>query len=304
MEWAVGKLVSQDWPVDNEFIHQNARRRLDSLAVTLKNDNRASDADKLKSAIQRHNQRDLIVKLVWDNAGGPCELEMKVKEPCGSVCNLEQKQTPGGGIMLGYNLTDKEPNSNYVVAEAFAGEYEINVSRVYGQPLGNRARLEIIQNAGTPQQSRKLEVINLDRTAPIKIQLKGGRRTELAVVSPAATQRKVQPKDAVALGNAFNELRALSNPNFAGAAGVRGGAGTPGAQVPTVASLAARDRETKAATVAQNAITPVGGGVPMTSQVRVSADQRSMDMVVRPFFDMGNASLKRSSLSVIPGGGE
>ena len=32
----------------------------------------------------------------------PVELELTVTEPAGSVCNLEQKQSPGGGIMLPY----------------------------------------------------------------------------------------------------------------------------------------------------------------------------------------------------------
>ncbi len=144
MEWAVGKLVAQDWPVDNIFIQKTAQQRLGSLATTLKTEKRFTEAKTLEAPLANLNQRDLRVKLVWDNSdGGPCELEMKVKEPSGSICNLDQKQTPGGGIMIGYNLTDKEPNTEYIAALAFNGEYEITVSRVYGQPLGNRARLEV-----------------------------------------------------------------------------------------------------------------------------------------------------------------
>jgi hypothetical protein len=299
MEWAVGKLVSQDWPVDNLMIQQNAHKRLESLAVTLKTEKRGTEADRLKAALQRLNQRDLIVRLIWDNGSAPAELEMNIKEPSGSICNLEQKQSPGGGIMLGYNLTDKEPSSQYIVAQAFAGEYEINVSRVYGQPLGNRARLEIIQNAGTPQQTRRLEIIRLDQNAPVKLTLKAGRRAELATVSPAASQRHATVRTESEM-SAFNQLREVANPSYFGATSPRGGAGTPGASMPS--AMAARDSKNKApTTLVQNSINPVGGGVQMTTQVRLSADQRSMDMVIRPFFQSVTQSTR--NLSVVPGGG-
>ena len=72
--------------------------------------------------------------------------------------------------------------------------------------------------------------------------------------------------------------------------------------VPSVAELASRDSQNKASTVAQTSINPIGG-VPMTAQVRLSADQRSMDMVIRPFFNsIGNSSRPPVNLTVVPGG--
>jgi hypothetical protein len=306
MEWAVGKLVSQDWPVDNLAIQAGAHKRLESLASTLTKEKRGAEAANLKTALQRLDQRDLIVRLIWDNATAtnPSELQMQIKEPSGSVCNLEQKQTPGGGIMIGYNLTDKEPNSHYVAAQALNGDYEITVERVYGQVLGNRARLEIIQNAGTEQQTRRLEIVRLDqKNTPIKVTLKNGRRTELATVSSAAAVRH-KPVSAQAKNNAFNELRAVANPSYYGAIGPRGGAGTNMPSVPSVAEMASRDSKNKAPTpVAQNSINPVGG-VPMTAQLRMSSDQRSLDMVIRPFFNSigGGSSRPGVNLSTVPGG--
>ena len=144
--------------------------------------------------------------------------------------------------MIGYNLTDKEPNSQYVVAQAFTGEYEITVSRVYGQPLGNRARLEIIQNAGTTQQTRRIEIIQLDNNVPMKIQLKNGRRTEMATVSPAASQRHRPQTAEQKSGNTFDDLRSAANPNYFGAVGAApsGGAGALN-QLPS--AMAARDSQ-------------------------------------------------------------
>jgi hypothetical protein len=301
MEWAVAKLVSQDWPVDNLMIQSNAKKRLGSLVTTLKSENRATDAEKLEAALQRLNQRDLIVQLVWDNAGGPAELTMKVKEPTGNVCTMDQKQTTGGGILIGYNLTEKDPNCQYIVSEAFPGEYEITVSRVFGQPLNNRARLMITQNAGTPKQTRRIEIIKLDQNAPVKITLKEGRRTELATVSPAAEKRRDVAKDEKER-SAFHDLRAVANPGFYGASGPRGNAGTPG-MMPS--AMAARDSKAKAPAtpIMQTAINSKNG-LPMTAQMRLSGDQSTVDVVIRPFFDMISSRQNRPavSLSAIPGG--
>src|SRR2546422_986912 len=51
MEWAVGNLVSQDWPVDNLLIQKNAQKRLGSLVTTLKTEKRGPEADSLESAL-------------------------------------------------------------------------------------------------------------------------------------------------------------------------------------------------------------------------------------------------------------
>ena len=243
---------------------------------------------------------------------------MKVKEPCGSVCNLDQKQSPGGGIMIGYNLTDKEPNAQYVVAEAFSGDYEIEVVRIFGQPLGNRARLQAFSKTLAARHQQTItsiwEIIRLDQNEPIKITLKDGRRTELATVSPAATERP----EAVREEQQASQIRSrtltntVANPTYlpsaTGPCAAKRGDALGGARVPTVSSLAAKDSKNKAVptTVAQNAFIPTGGGgVQMTTQMRVSADQRNVDMVIRPFFDSINAATNRPAinLSVIPGGG-
>jgi hypothetical protein len=304
MEWAAGNLVAQDWPADNLFLQQNAKKRVASLATTLKSEKRDGDAHRLEEALKRLNQRDLIVQLTWESVRGPAELELTVKEPSGSICNLEQKQSPGGGVMIGYNLTDKDPSAQYVAARAFRGEYEIAVRRIYGQPLGNRARIVIIQNAGTAKESRRIEVVRLDQNSTIKLTLGDGRRTELATISSAAQQRtsKAAERDE---RSAFHDLRAAASPNLHGASGPRGGAGTPGLAPAMVATLAAKDKKSGAtAPIAQNAVVPAGGGVQMTTQVRLSADQRNLDLVIRPFFQTAAAASQRPAvtLPVIPGG--
>ncbi len=307
MEWAVGKLVAQDWPVDNLFIQKTARQRLGTLAATLKTEKRFSEAKTLEEALVRLNQRDLRVKLFWDNAGGPCEIEMKIKEPTGNICTLEQTQTPGGGIMIGCDLMSKEPSAEYIVAGAFPGEYEVTITRIYGEPLNNRARLEILTSAGTAKQTRRVEIVTVDKTATFKINLKEGRRTEMATVSPSAQKPHTRVSADGKETNAFNDLRMMANPSFYGTvSSPRGSAGAPG-QTPSVASLAAKNSKSKSAAsvpVLQNAVSPNGSGVPMTTQMRLNPESRNYDLIIRPFFASVNAGQNRPAvnLSVIPGG--
>ena len=218
---------------------------------------------------------------------------MKIKSPpAPRIYSLQQKQSPGGGVLIGYDLNAKDPSAQYVAAQAFSGDYEITVSRVYGQPLGNRARLVITQNAGTPEQSRRIEVVNVEQNATIKLNVKDGRRTELAPVAPAAQKRRTQPVQERDAG-AFNDLRAVANPSFHGTTGSRSNG-------PSVASMAARDQATP---ITQNASVSVGG-VQLTTQLRQGADARSWDMVIRPFFATSTGNRPTLNLAVIPGGME
>jgi hypothetical protein len=312
MEWAVSNLVSQDWPVDNLAIQANAQKRLGSLAAKLKTEKRGNEAAQLEAALARLNQRDLVVQLLWENVGGACELELKVKEPSGSVCTLEQPQSPGGGIMIGYNLFSKDdPSSQYVASQAFNGQYEITVSRLYGRTLSDRARLIVTTNAGTRKEARRVEIVDLNKYVKFTVNLKEGRRTEMASVSVNARQRKDQGKVDQRETNAFYDLRAAANPGlYGGTTGFRAGNSAPpgsSSMIPSVASLAAKDSKNKqqaAAPIMQNSVTGTGGGLQLTAQVRPNAD-RGYDMVIRPFFDA--AALRSGQppvrLNGIPGSG-
>src|SRR5438874_9489915 len=100
---------------------------------------------------------------------------------------------------------------SYMAAQAFSGDYEIKVRRLFGQPLGGRAFLEIIQHFGTPKETRRLEVIRLDQTAHVAFRLKSGRRTELASVAPAIQKRTDTKEDVGTVnGSVLTKLRSMA----------------------------------------------------------------------------------------------
>jgi tetratricopeptide (TPR) repeat protein len=300
MEWAARQIVSQDWPVDNQMLHQTAQNRVEQLTRSLQNEQRGSEADRLRAALQMLKERDLVVVLSWDSVTGeaPAGIELQVKEPTGSVCSLQQKQTPGGGALLAGSL--KEPNrATYTAALAFPGEYEISVRRLWGQTLGSRARVEVIRHLGTPRETRQLHIVRFDSSnTPLKVTLAQGRRTELATVSLANLERKQPDRDREELKGTsmLQKLRNMAFPDFSGATT------TGGTKVRGTSPAAPRMAAGHSATAPALHSSLRGGAVQMTTEMRRGQDGRELDMVLRPVFQTVPAARPGANLPGIPGG--
>jgi tetratricopeptide (TPR) repeat protein len=301
MAWAASKLVSQDWPADNLILHKKAQLRVEALAGTLQRAQRGAEADHLKEALGRSNRRDVVIALNWDCGSELAELEMTVKEPCGSVSSPEQRQTPGGGAMNTSGLTEPRPSATYTAAEALSGEYEVKVRRLWGRPLGDRARLEITLHKGTPQERRRLEIVRLDKANTFKLTLQEGRRTELAQVPPPSAPRRRpnetgQPQRTA--GSALLKLRDLAHADLSGATGPRGAACTRGAASPTAPRPPQAQR-----TVYQTGVASLSGaGMNLTAELKMSADRREVNLVMQPVYQALAGNRQQVNLSAIPGG--
>jgi len=309
MEWAVTQLLSQDWPTESNTMHEQASYRVGALAETLQKDNRPEEAARIKAALTHSRERDLIVKLTWENVSAKelSEVEMTIKEPTGTTCTDQQKQTPGGGTLIACNLFEKKATDafsvTYTAAEAFSGDYEINVRRLWGQTFANRARLEIIQHAGTPKEKRRIEVVDLTKGKAIKVALTDGRRTELAMVSPANSVKAPETTKEATSANPWLKLRQMAFPDFVGAKKIDGNS-SHGTQMPYVASRLKPGKKASVseAPLLQTAIT--GSGINLTGQVRATEDGRNLEMVMNPIFQAMGAG-KRSAVEFngIPGSG-
>jgi len=301
MEWAVGKLLSQDWPVDNHTLHLKAQSRVESLAKLLAKENRQAEAERLKNTLATLRERDLTIHLSFESGSDGANLDLVVKEPGGNICSLEQRQTPGGGILIGNTLSEMN-HAAYVAAQAFSGEYEITVHRNWGQPLGNRARLEVIQHLGTNRETRRLVTLNLEQRQIVKVTLSEGRRTSLAVVPPPASRRAAAAEEISSGGNVYQKLRELVDPDYSAARVMRGGTYSPGASLPNV-----RDRGTTRKQAEHNVFqtgiqTQQGGnGVNLAAQARLSADENYLRLSVNPVFQTANGQGPAVNLPLIPG---
>jgi tetratricopeptide (TPR) repeat protein len=300
MTWAASHLLRQDWPVDNADLHAKAQDKLTALGKRLEAARRKAEAERMQAAVSRVRERDLVVTLAYQ---GEASIDLKVKEPIGTVASERLRQTPGGGTLMGGDLSQLNQQT-YVAAQAFKGDYEITVEKVWGRPLGSKVTVEIVQHQGTPKENRQRQTIVLDRSHTIKLNLADGRRTTVAAV-PAVPPEHRTDRDAEALqGNRLlNKLRATADPTFVeGSTGMDGGLASSGRQIASRrrASTGARLSgdvvyQSKMATLAANSMD-------MTAKVVVKDGQSFME--VTPVFQtVGNKSPEAAVINpMIPGG--
>jgi tetratricopeptide (TPR) repeat protein len=315
MQWAVSRLSGQDWATDATTLQAKVSKNLNSLLASLQKDNRGDEAAKLKAALAHTKVRDLVVHLTWESGvSGAADLEMEIKEPTNTVCSSQVRQSPGGGVLTGLDLTALGElkagmaKATYTAAEAFPGDYEIKVRRLWGQPAGGKFRLEIIQHQGTPQEKHRIEIVTIDQQNSVKFVLAGGRRKDVAVITPASLQRQAKDEQ-VKNENVLTKLRELADPVQGSlprgiSSGVSNAKGLRG----VIPALAQEDkkRQDRGQLVYQDGISGIGGGMTVTTQARVSADGQSMRLSVQPVFQPGTVgnSMPRIEMPLIPGGSD
>jgi tetratricopeptide (TPR) repeat protein len=290
VQWATSNLLKQDWPVRNQDIQLKATDKLNEVFKLLQQQNRMDESKQLREAVEERRRRDLVVKLSWQ---GQADLDLKVKEPTGSTCWALNRVTVGGGTLVGDTLADFN-HETYLAAEAFSGEYEITIDRVWGHPVSEKAQLRILRHQGTKDEREELIAVDLSDLKLIKIKLDNGRRTEAAYVPPPSSQ---QTPDASLVPQSQHDkilvqLRDLADPenyNYVQNRGFNGGLGSSGAatgpsettrSVGKIPDASPNDRvmyQTKVSSFVSNSLD-------VTAQAVMSADRRSVRLSIAPVF--------------------
>src|SRR5262249_42933366 len=145
-----------------------AMLKLESLTKALeKKPERKDDARRLTEAVSLQQRRDLVIKLAWQGEG---DLDLKVIEPSGSFCWALNRQSIGGGVLVGDTLGDTN-SETYLAAQAFSGEYSIEVHKVWGPKILDKAQLRIISHQGTKDEHEKLVTVDLNSGRPTTFRL-------------------------------------------------------------------------------------------------------------------------------------
>jgi tetratricopeptide (TPR) repeat protein len=205
MAWAASRLLAQDWPLENETLHATTQQKLEDLAKLLKAEKRQGESEQMLANVRQSRERDIVIRLTWK---GDADLDLKVQEPIGTVCSAQQRQTPGGGTLMGDTLSDTTAET-YVAAQAYSGAYEVTVLRAWGRPLGGKAAIEVVRHQGTPQEKIERHVLAIDTTNTLRVMLDDGRRTEAATVPPPSVRQK-DDADAPATTSVAAQLRMMT----------------------------------------------------------------------------------------------
>jgi hypothetical protein len=289
--WATSNLLGRDWTIDTAEYHLRAHEHLKDQTAKFAAQNKTADVQKLKAVLDNEARRDLVIELLWT---GPADLDLKVREPIGSICSSLQRQTAAGGILLCDDFSQKEDKRSevYTASEAYTGSYYIMVDRVWGRPLGQKAKIVVTKHKGTPRQTVELFTLDLTKQTSLSISLDSGQRTTLASVLPPGvpidSTRKPEREQEV-----MNKLRAMTSGTLnsfgGGASSTNRDVGAEEGDAPLVdVSL-------------QSSITSmVPGGMQFRQETTVSKDGRKMQVRMAPVFSAVPKQAKLK-LDFIPG---
>jgi hypothetical protein len=182
--WAATRLLSQAWVNVQDELHKLALSRAIEFEQRLRKAGRTSEADDLSQQIQEANTRDLVIRMTWQ---GDADLDLNVLEPFGTICSPQNRVTAAGGVLakdsFGKDVgSAKNPGELYVCSRGLSGPYEIRVERIWGNPLGGRAKIEVTLHEGTPQQKRTTHFLSVTSSKPLVVDLATGRRTQLLAI--------------------------------------------------------------------------------------------------------------------------
>lgn len=174
--WAAAGILTTAWQDGFEQLHREARDVAARAGVDLRKAGQNKAADRLAQTIKAALKRDLVLQLTWSGNG---DLDLVVEEPFGTECSLENRYSAGGGVLVhdGFGPKQKNCHEDYVCAFGAPGDYQIHVRYAWGNIVGKRARLSIIQNQGTDHEIKKVITVPVSNEGHIVVvNLKDGRR--------------------------------------------------------------------------------------------------------------------------------
>jgi hypothetical protein len=175
---AVDRLLALGWPGNDDPIRGDARRRVERLARTLREEGRGDEADVMLARLPESEVRDLFVRLTWT---GDADFDLYVAEPLGATASYQAPRTVFGGAIV-KNGYGSHPEEVYVCPRGFDGDYSIKIEPIYNNPErpATVGTLEVITHEGAPAEKKQVHTIPLTvggkPPAPIVVTLKGGRR--------------------------------------------------------------------------------------------------------------------------------
>lgn len=196
---SIERLLSLGWPGMDDTVRQQARRAAETMAKTLREDDRSAEADPLLAHLTESEGRDLYIRLTWK---GDADLDLNVGEPLGAVTSHQLRRTVFGGAIIKEGLGSLHAEEIYVCPRAFDGDYSVRVATIYNdekQPV-TEAKLEVITREGLSGEQKETHTVLLPSAKPVVVHVTGGRRKVVLPFVAAAAQpiQATQPSAAPA----------------------------------------------------------------------------------------------------------
>lgn len=182
LRWSSLGILKQAWPKEKQDIVQSAARSAAGAIAKLKAEGHDEQAQEFQAQLDRAKIRDCIVKVTWT---GEADVDLLAQEPSGAVASFRNPRTAGGGIIVGdaARLDSRGGSAlhseTYECPEAFSGNYQIIVRRVWGKVTAGKVTVDLYVHHGTPQEKHMQHQIALgEQDALVTFDLAEGRRQE------------------------------------------------------------------------------------------------------------------------------
>jgi hypothetical protein len=178
--WSRCGVLQHVWDAGYQKDHDEALKVLTDIAKTLDKAGKSPEAEAVRSRQLEARRVDLQISLKWV---GAADLDLIVRDPQGAECSFRKRITPTFGRLV---REDGNANSKLAPAETHAeiflqpkalnGKYEFSVRFVVGKVTTGTAVVEVIQNGGTPAESRETKTIRLgEQDVSLSTEIKQGR---------------------------------------------------------------------------------------------------------------------------------
>ena len=292
LKWVCLGVLGKAWPKAQSQLFDEASLTARATAIRLAQSGRIVEAKAFEEAIKSSLMRDIVVRINWT---GDADLDIRVREPAGTICSLSEPQSIGGGVLLGDTSSVSEAakvggfSEYYVCSQGFAGQYDVLVRRVWGEVTGGKATVEIYTDYGTPDQKLIVKQLDLsEKDSLIQVAVKNGHRREPI----ASTQIANAQKQRIAASRAV--LGQMAPPENDGSTSTGGSE----SEYPTMQqfrqSIANNNRfgfPGGGAVGYMPQITTIPSGANLTVAGVISADRRYVRIAPTPFFsDIGQVT--------------
>jgi tetratricopeptide (TPR) repeat protein len=287
--FASGGLLSRDWPAEKGDLHAEARKHLLDSVRKLDVANKKAESQKVQALVDADHKRDLVIEMSWHGKG--VDLDLKVKEPVGTICSSTNPVTTGGGALREqtYDLKEDVSTETYSASQAFSGTYKVMVDRIAYSPQGDKVQVKVTHHKGMPEEKIEYFTLNIKEQTEVTFTLDAGRRNDLAVL-PSPVERAKYRARADQSAQVMNKLRALVSGT--GAVGLSGGVGSTMAAGP--------EQRQGDVSWSTRLGTERSVGMDIRSETTIRADGKA-EVKAAPVFDSVSKDT-RVKLDLIPGG--
>ncbi|MBQ1455197.1 MAG: VWA domain-containing protein, partial [Thermoguttaceae bacterium] len=184
-KWVVLGIASGAW--EGDLVHDVWEAGGDlakELIEKMTADGREAEAAAFQEELNKALVRDMVIDVIWT---GDAEIDIAVQEPIKTVCWFAQPRTAAGGILQTRTVYEKSfddqkegsRSKTYVCPVAFNGEYNVVVSKTWGDLPQNKVKVVITTCIGTEYQKSAEYPLDMEAgKALFTVNMEHGRRSE------------------------------------------------------------------------------------------------------------------------------